>query len=425
MSLRSKSAFVCLLLAAICVCLRAVYALTIDPALVQQQQFAAQTESATVTAGALPAGLTLMPSGLLSGTPTQTGTFNFTVQTTDANGCLGTRSYAMTIGPSGCNYAVAPVNHAFLSDATEGSVNVAAVDGCAWTAVSNAPWLTITVGQNGSGNGTVRFIAGQNPNPGTRRGTLTIAGRIVTIVQGSPLACVSSASFAGGRLAAESIVAAFGTGLANSTEAATMQPLPTTLAGVRVNVLDSQGTERFAPLFFVSPTQINFQMPPGTATGKALVTLLRGSEIVAAGSPQIEMVSPGLFSADSSGRGLMIGLALRVKADGSQSYEPVVRFDVEQKRFVAVPINLESATDRVFLVLFATGLRHRGSLGAVSVKIGGVNVDTLYAGPQGEFVGLEQLNVALPRSLAGRGELDVSVQVEGQEANKLRVAVNK
>jgi len=82
-----------------------------------------------------------------------------------------------------------------------------------------------------------------------------------------------------------------------------------------------------------------------------------------------------------------------------------------------------AATDRVFLVLFATGARHRASLGAVSVKIGGVNADALYAGPQGSFAGLDQLNVLLPRSLAGRGEMDVSVQVEGQEANKLRVAV--
>ncbi len=102
---------------------------------------------------------------------------------------------------------------------------------------------------------------------------------------------------------------------------------------------------------------------------------------------------------------------------------PVVRFDEEQKRFVAVPINLESATERVFLVLFATGLRHRGSLGAVSVKLGGVNADALYAGPQGEFVGLDQLNVALLRSLAGRGEVDVSVTVEGVAANPLKVVI--
>jgi len=47
-------------------------------------------------------------------------------------------------------------------------------------------------------------------------------------------------------------------------------------------------------------------------------------------------------------------VALRVKSDGSQSFEPVVRFDAEKKQFVAAPIDLGPATDRVFLVMFAT-----------------------------------------------------------------------
>ncbi|MGH9855758.1 MAG: hypothetical protein ACREBD_38480, partial [Blastocatellia bacterium] len=91
--------------------------------------------------------------------------------------------------------------------------------------------------------------------------------------------------------------------------------------------------------------------------------------------------------------------------------------------FVAAPIDLGAATDRVFLVLFATGVRHRSALSAVSVKIGGVNTDALYAGPQGDFVGLDQLNVALPRSLAGRGDVEVFVMVDGKESNALKVSI--
>ncbi|MFN7973831.1 MAG: Ig domain-containing protein [Acidobacteriota bacterium] len=56
-----------------------------------------------VTAGALPPGLTLSPTGLLSGTPTTAGTFNFDVTATDAFGCTGTRSYSLTINPFTCN----------------------------------------------------------------------------------------------------------------------------------------------------------------------------------------------------------------------------------------------------------------------------------------------------------------------------------
>src|SRR5262249_51197300 len=156
---------------------------------------------------------------------------------------------------------------------------------------------------------------------------------------------------------AESIVAAFGGGLAKSVEVATTLPLPTTLGGTRVSVVDSAGTERDAGLFFVSPTQINYQIPPGTAGGQGLVMVIKDGETVAADSPQIVAVSPGLFSADASGQGLMIGFALRVKADGSQSFESIVRFDDARKQFVAAPINLGPATDQVFLILFATGLR--------------------------------------------------------------------
>ncbi|TNJ32880.1 beta strand repeat-containing protein, partial [Arenimonas terrae] len=51
-----------------------------------------------VTAGALPAGLSLATDGTLSGTATAVGTFNFTVTATDANGQTGSRAYSVTVG---------------------------------------------------------------------------------------------------------------------------------------------------------------------------------------------------------------------------------------------------------------------------------------------------------------------------------------
>jgi len=53
----------------------------------------------SVSAGALPAGLNLSATGVLSGTSTMSGNFNFTVRATDANNCFGERSYALTINP--------------------------------------------------------------------------------------------------------------------------------------------------------------------------------------------------------------------------------------------------------------------------------------------------------------------------------------
>ena len=53
--------------------------------------------------------------------------------------------------------------------------------GCAWTATSNANWLTITGGGAGNGPGEVIYQAAAGP--GARSGTLTIAGRSFTVNQ--------------------------------------------------------------------------------------------------------------------------------------------------------------------------------------------------------------------------------------------------
>ena len=49
------------------------------------------------TSGSLPGGMTLSSAGTLSGTPTATGTFTFTVQAKDANNCNGSRTYSLVV----------------------------------------------------------------------------------------------------------------------------------------------------------------------------------------------------------------------------------------------------------------------------------------------------------------------------------------
>jgi len=235
---------------------------------------------------------------------------------------------------------------------------------------------------------------------------------------------VSAASFAtGGSLAAESIVAGFGSNLATSTQIASTLPLPTELAGVSLKVRDSAGVERLAQLFFVSPAQINYLMPAGASVGPANATVVNGADVVAAGAVEVATVSPGMFSADGSGRGLASAIALRVRANGIQSFEPVARYDAALNRFVAVPIDVSSTADQVFLVFYGTGWRFRSALSAVSCSIGGVASDVLYAGEVAGFVGYDQINVRLSPSLAGRGEVDVVVTVDGKTANVVRVAI--
>jgi uncharacterized protein (TIGR03437 family) len=236
------------------------------------------------------------------------------------------------------------------------------------------------------------------------------------------LASLSAASYRA-EVASEAIVAAFGANLAASTVAATTLPLPTMLAGVTVRVTDSSGIERNAPLFFVSPRQINYQIPFGTASGAASVTVLANGAALAAGAVQVTTVAPGLFSANANGQGVAAAVVLRIKPGSAQSFEPVARFDAAQNRFVAAPIELGPETDQVFLLLFGTGLRRRSSLTSVTAMIGGLNTLVEYAGPQGDFAGLDQVNLRLPRALAGRGEVNIALMADGKAANVVTVSV--
>jgi serine-type D-Ala-D-Ala carboxypeptidase/endopeptidase len=236
-----------------------------------------------------------------------------------------------------------------------------------------------------------------------------------------PVTSVVAATYARGAVAAESIVSAFGAGLASGAVSATSRPLPTSLLGTTVKVIDGAGAQRLAPLFYVSPTQINYLIPPGTAPGTATVLVTSAEGVVSQGAVRVGDIAPGVFSADASGAGLAAANVQRVRADGTQSYEAVAQFDAAQQRLVALPIDLGPEGEQVYLVLYGTGLRARG--GAVAARVGGVAAAVTYAGAQGDFDGLDQINVLLPRALAGRGEVEVVLTVDGLTANTVKVAV--
>ena len=239
----------------------------------------------------------------------------------------------------------------------------------------------------------------------------------------SAVASVSAASYSEGVLAANSIVAAFGAKLATATVVGATLPLPTTLAGTTVKLRDSANVERLAPLFFVSPAQINYLIPLGTANGAVTVTVTSGDTTVTSGTLNLASVAPGLFAANATGQGPAAGFVLRVKADGSQVTEPLINFDTALNRFVLVPVDVNNALEQVFLILFGTGFSNIGAASNGMVKLGGQDAELLYAGPQGQLAGLDQLNIRVPRALAGRGEIDVAFTAGGRTANLVKANV--
>ena len=82
-----------------------------------------------------------------------------------------------------CTYSIAPTSQALAAGGAAGTATVSSASGCAWTAASNAGWISVTSGATGSGNGTVNYAATANTTASSRSGTLTIAGQTLTVTQ--------------------------------------------------------------------------------------------------------------------------------------------------------------------------------------------------------------------------------------------------
>jgi len=263
------------------------------------------------------------------------------------------------------------------------------------------------------------------PNSGTspRKGTITIGFTPVTITQSAQVTIASAATYRTGPFAPESVVTLFGSNLSNFTGSC-----PDGCFGpVSIEITDSRGHLFQVLPFYLSPTQVNFQLPRWLSNGLATIRIFT-AEAAFTGVIEIVSIVPELFSADASGQGLAAALVLRVKGDGSQIWEPVVDYDAPQGKLVPRPIDLGPETDQVVLVLFGTGIRGLGNLTAIDARIGGIRAEVLYVGAQPDYArfGLDQINLIIPRSLAGSGEVTLDLNVPEElngRSNAVRIQI--
>ena len=136
----------------------------------------------------------------------------------------------------------------------------------------------------------------------------------------------------------------------------------------------------------------------------------------------VQAVEPGLFSMSGTGSGVAAALAVRVQAGNPQLQSPVPVFQCGSAGCVSVPIAL-GVDQPVYVSFYGTGIRNRSSLGNVTVTINGIALAAQYAGPVANFAGLDQVNVGLPLTLRGSGEVNVVVTVDGQSSNAVTINI--
>jgi uncharacterized protein (TIGR03437 family) len=299
-------------------------------------------------------------------------------------------------------------DYAYLSGTSSAAAFVSGVAALVW---AQNPTLTNTQVKQIIVNSVRRVSATQGK---------TISGGIAHAYQAllatppvdNPVVPVSAADYNGIAAAPDSIIAAFGVKLATGTEVAQSLPLPTNLAGstVRINGVA-------APLFAVTPGQINFLVPPGLPNGIAEITVVASDGSRSSGTINIAAFQPSIFTTNQAG----FGPPAAVWTPDGLRY-----FSVGNPDGAPVPMDAGG-----YLVLACTGLRHapntdgnggNGVAENVQVTIGGVSAPVFYAGAQGFYAGLDQVNVQVPMSL-GKGQVELVMTVAGKLANKVVLAI--
>ena len=231
------------------------------------------------------------------------------------------------------------------------------------------------------------------------------------------LAVVNGASFAATAVSGAGIFSLFGEALADAAEVATTLPLPIRLRDRAVK-LRRENQQWDLPLFYVSPNQINILLPEGVPLGNASLTLCSAEVPVASFAVVVDPIAPALFTANSNGAGAPAGQFLRLE-NGSQTEGALAQCS-ENQPCVTNVIDWGANDAEVYLVLYGTGFRGFSSV-MPEIRIGNLSLQAEFAGPQGFFAGLDQVNVKLPRTLKGSGESDVSLIHGGKRTNTVRI----
>ena len=128
-----------------------------------------------------------------------------------------------------------------------------------------------------------------------------------------------------------------------------------------------------------------------------------------------DLKAPGLFATVFQVDGTVAGSVERIRPNGEEGVLPTLQFDSTQQKYTPAPIPA-GAGDRMYLTFYGSGLRLRTIRDLVTVRVAGIEMPVLYAGPAPGLQPYDQVNVQLPATI-GRGRVEVTVEVNGRLAN--------
>lgn len=237
-----------------------------------------------------------------------------------------------------------------------------------------------------TGNSTIRLLAPQAP--AISNGGIVNAATFTPQVSAGALASVFGTFFAGGK-------------------GGPTIPLPTNFAGLTLTVNNVA-----APILYVTPTQINFQVPWETQAGSAKVVINNGLTSNTA-TVQVLNAAPGLF-VQSSGQGIVQNSDFTLNTPGNPAEEglPIVAY-LTGSGPVNPPVANGAAAPLSPLAQVTS---------SYSATIGGAPAKVVFAGLTPGFVGLLQMNIVVPTGLA-KGDYPLAVTIAGEPSNSVTVSV--
>jgi uncharacterized protein (TIGR03437 family) len=292
----------------------------------------------------------------------------------------------VSIGGSGFSLAATPVSFTLAANETrEIPVRFAPV-------ATGAATGTVTITSNDPTRGSLQVAL-------TGTGTAPSGAALPTIVANG---VVNAASFVPG-LSRGALGTVVGANMANGTQTINTAPWPLTVAGTKVLIA---GIE--APLFYVSATQINFQVPYEVPLGGVSVVVSRDGYESAPQAATITEYAVGVFG----------------YARTSQAYDPIfVHLDGQ----LVTPANPAVANE--VLVGYITGIGGLGrypitgdrapvnplpvALAQPTITLGGAPVISYYIGLTPSYIGLGQVNLQLPAVLPAGSSLPLTINIGG------------